>query len=162
MIFRRNKKQVPGLNTASLPDLIFTVLFFFMIVTHIRHDAPKVEYRIPQGTELQKFTKKSAAIYIYVGKPLTMLQKKEGKEVKVQVNDKYVTPAELTDYIADERSRMQPEDRRNMTIILKADRNADMGTIIDVKQALRKANALRISYSAEKEESVTQQKASNK
>lgn len=65
MIFRRHKKDVPGLNTASLPDLIFTVLFFFMIVTHIRHDAPKVEYRIPQGTELQKLTKKSATTYIY-------------------------------------------------------------------------------------------------
>ena len=158
MIFRRNKKQVPGLNTASLPDLIFTVLFFFMIVTHIRHDAPKVEYRIPQGTELQKLEKKSATIYIYVGKPLTQLQKKEGKEVKVQVNDKYVTPDELTDYIVDERSRMQPEDRRQMTVVLKADRNADKGTVMDVKQALRKADALRISYSAEREERGKQKK----
>ena len=135
-MFRRHKKKVPGLNTASLPDLIFTVLFFFMIVTHIRHDAPKVEYRIPQGTELQKLTKKSAATYIYIGKPIGQLQKSEGTAVKVQMNDKYVT--------------MMPEDRQQMTVNLKADRNADMGTIIDVKQALRRANALRISYSAER------------
>lgn len=147
----QRKKMVPGLNTASLPDLIFTVLFFFMIVTHIRHDAPKVEYRIPQGTELQKLTKKSAATYIYIGKPLEQLQKKEGTAVKVQMNDKYVTPDEITDYVTDERSRMMPEDRQQMIVNLKADRNADMGTIIDVKQALRHANALRISYSAEQE-----------
>lgn len=150
-MFRRHKKMVPGLNTASLPDLIFTVLFFFMIVTHIRHDAPKVEYRIPQGTELQKLTKKSAATYIYIGKPLEQLQKKEGMDIKVQINDKYVTTDEITDYITDERSRMMPEDRQQMIVNLKADRNADMGTIIDVKQALRRANALRISYSAEHE-----------
>ena len=149
-MFRRHKKKVPGLNTASLPDLIFTVLFFFMIVTHIRHDAPKVEYRIPQGTELQKLTKKSAATYIYIGKPIGQLQKSEGTAVKVQMNDKYVTPDEITDYVIDERSRMMPEDSQQMTVNLKADRNADMGTIIDVKQALRRANALRISYSAER------------
>ena len=149
-MFRRHKKKVPGLNTASLPDLIFTVLFFFMIVTHIRHDAPKVEYRIPQGTELQKLTKKSAATYIYIGKAIGQLQKSEGTAVKVQMNDKYVTPDEITDYVIDERSRMMPEDRQQMTVNLKADRNADMGTIIDVKQALRRANALRISYSAER------------
>ena len=147
----QRKKMVPGLNTASLPDLIFTVLFFFMIVTHIRHDAPKVEYRIPQVTELQKLTKKSAATYIYLGKPLEQLQKKEGTAVKVQMNGKYVTPDEITDYVTDERSRMMPEDRQQMIVNLKADRNADMGTIIDVKQALRRANALHISYSAEQE-----------
>ena len=78
--------------------------------------------------------------------------------MKVQVNDKYVTPDELTDYIVDERSRMQPEDRRQMTVVLKADRNADMGTVMDVKQALRKADALRISYSAEREEQWKQKK----
>ena len=101
--------------------------------------------------ELQKLTKKSAATYIYIGKPLEQLQKKEGTAVKVQMNDKYVTPDEITDYVTDERSRMMPEDRQQMIVNLKADRNADMGTIIDVKQALRRANALRISYSAEQE-----------
>ena len=147
MIFRRHKKDVPGLNTASLPDLIFTVLFFFMIVTHIRHDAPKVEYRIPQGTELQKLTKKSATTYIYIGKPIKPLQRKDGTAVRVQMNDKYVTPEEITDYVIDERSRMLPEDRGQMTVSLKADRNADMGTITDVKQVkavLRHCNSAQI------------------
>ena len=46
--FRKRQHFVPNLNTASLPDLIFTVLFFFMIVTHMRKVAPKVKYRVPQ------------------------------------------------------------------------------------------------------------------
>ena len=51
-MIRRSKREMPGLNTASLPDLIFTVLFFFMIVTHMRTDVMKVRYQTPQGTEL--------------------------------------------------------------------------------------------------------------
>lgn len=69
-MFRRRDHEVPGLNTASLPDLIFTVLFFFMIVTHMREVQVKVKYQVPQGTELERLTKKSAVSYIYIGKPL--------------------------------------------------------------------------------------------
>ena len=62
-MFKRRKYEVPGLNTASLPDLIFTVLFFFMIVTHMQKVAVKVKYQVPQGTELTRLTKKSAYLY---------------------------------------------------------------------------------------------------
>ena len=65
MIFdNRNRRQMPQLNTASLPDLIFTVLFFFMVVTHMRTVALKVEFRVPQGTELTRLTKKTAVSYV--------------------------------------------------------------------------------------------------
>ncbi|MBP5712733.1 MAG: biopolymer transporter ExbD, partial [Prevotella sp.] len=58
--FRKHtRRSVPMLNTASLPDLIFTVLFFFMIVTHMRNESVKVEYEKPQGTELSRLAKKS-------------------------------------------------------------------------------------------------------
>ena len=67
MFRRRRRQDVPALNTASLPDLIFTVLFFFMIVTHMRQVTLKVQYQVPAGTELTKLTKKSAVTYIYIG-----------------------------------------------------------------------------------------------
>ena len=53
-MFRYHSHEMPGLNTASLPDLIFSVLFFFMIVTHMRKETLKVQYRVPQGTELTR------------------------------------------------------------------------------------------------------------
>ena len=56
------KRDVPGLNLASLPDLIFTVLFFFMIVTHMRDVNPKVRYEVPQGTELSKTANKGGLV----------------------------------------------------------------------------------------------------
>ena len=70
-LFRRHIHEMPGLNTASLPDLIFSVLFFFMIVTHMRKETLKVEYRVPQGTELTRLTKKSAVSYVHIGRPIS-------------------------------------------------------------------------------------------
>lgn len=145
-IYRSRHHQVPGLNTASLPDLIFTVLFFFMIVTHMQKVAVKVKYRVPQGTELTRLTKKSAVTYIYIGRPINGQHTQGG--TRIQVNDKFTTPVELADYIVAERERMSPEDVEQMTISIKADRNTPMGIITDVKQALRQAKAYRITYSA--------------
>lgn len=148
-IIRHRSHQVPGLNTASLPDLIFSVLFFFMIVTHMQKVAVKVKYRVPQGTELTRLTKKTAVTYIYIGRPEVGLQGKVGRGTRVQVNDKFATPADIVDYVSSEQDRMSPEDRQQMTVSIKADRNTQMGIITDVKQALRMAKATRITYSAE-------------
>lgn len=147
MMFRRHSREVPALNTSSLPDLIFTVLFFFMIVTHMRHETVKVQYQVPQGKELTRLTKKSAVSYIYIGKPMAR-HGQRGGETCVQLNDKYVEPAEIMDYISAERNRMTAEDQQAMTVSIKADKHTKMGVITDVKQALRQAKALRINYSA--------------
>ena len=143
-IYRRASHQVPGLNTAALPDLIFTVLFFFMIVTHMRKVELKVKYQVPAGTELSRLTKKSTVTYIYIGRGVG------GSDTKmsIQLNDKLSEVSDIVDYIVEERKRMSPEDVGKMTVSIKADRQADMGLITDVKQALRQANALRINYSA--------------
>ena len=67
-IRQRRQHEVPTLNTSSLPDLIFTVLFFFMIVTHMRKVTLKVEYVLPQGTELTRLTKKQAVTHVFSGR----------------------------------------------------------------------------------------------
>lgn len=147
-MFRRKRHEVPGLNTASLPDLIFSVLFFFMIVTHMQKVAVKVKYRTPEGTELTRLTKKSAVSYIYIGRPSEGLRQTYGNRTRVQLNDKFISPSEVADYISAERERMSPEDQQQMTVSIKADRHTQMGIINDVKQSLRKAKAYKISYSA--------------
>ncbi len=149
MRFRRKTREVPGLNTSSLPDLIFSVLFFFMIVTHMRQVTLKVKFRVPQGKELTRLTKKSAVSYVYIGKPVSASTGRQmGDTTLVQLNDKYATPAEVTDYLVAEKKRMSPEDQQQMTVSIKADRTTKMGVITDVKQALRQAKALRVNYSA--------------
>lgn len=147
-MFKRKCFDVPELNTASLPDLIFSVLFFFMIVTHMRKVTLKVECRVPQGKELTRLTKKSAVSYIYIGKPTKDVRGKYGTETRIQLNDKFATASEVMDYMIAEKHHMSPEDLRLMSVSIKADRDTKMGVITDVKQALRQAKVLRINYSA--------------
>ena len=139
---------MPELNTSSLPDLIFTLLFFFMIVTTMREVSLKVQFRSPHATELEKLEKKSLVSFIYVGKPIPEFQKKMGSETRIQLNDKFSEVSEVQDYITQERLNMKEEDQPFMTVSLKIDKDTKMGIVTEVKQALRKAYALKISYSA--------------
>ena len=148
---RPSKHEVPGLNTASLPDLIFSVLFFFMIVTHMRTETLKVTYRVPQGRELSRLVKKSAVVYIHIGKPIPGKTPPSALIFEgscIQMNDKYVSPADIVDYISADRARLLPEDQQRMVVSIKADRDTKMAVVQAVKQALRQAKALKVSYSA--------------
>lgn len=141
-MFLKKRRSVPGLNTSSLPDLIFTVLFFFMIVTHMRTDNPRVKYTEPRGSELSKLPNRPTVYRIFIGKEVT-----EGS-YRIQLNDKFVSIADIEDFFEQEKEHLSPSDAESITVSIKADRNVDMGVITDVKQALRRANVLKISYSA--------------
>ena len=143
-MYRHQSHEVPGLNTSSLPDLIFSVLFFFMIVTHMRKANVLVKYKVPARTELTRLTKRSATSYIYVGTPMQPLAD-GGSEI--QLNDKIVSPEEIEPYMIRERKNLGQEDKEKMQVSIKADRKTKMGVITDIKQALRKANVLQITYS---------------
>jgi len=145
---KTGKRGMPMLNTSSLPDLIFTLLFFFMIVTTMREVSLKVEFKIPQGTELEKLEKKSLVTFIYVGKPTAEFRKKLGSESRIQLNDAYAEVDEIQAYVTNERSSMKEEDQPFMTVSLKIDQDTKMGIVTDIKQALRQAYALKINYSA--------------
>ena len=145
---KTGNRGMTTLNTSSLPDLIFTLLFFFMIVTTMREVSLKVEFKIPQGTELEKLEKKSLVTFIYVGKPTAEFRKKLGSESRIQLNDAYAEVDEIQAYVTNERSSMKEEDQPFMTVSLKIDQDTKMGIVTDIKQALRQAYALKINYSA--------------
>ena len=145
---KSGKKGMPELNTSSLPDLIFTMLFFFMIVTTMREVTLKVQFQTPAATELEKLEKKSLVTFIYIGKPTQELQAKMGAETRIQLNDRFADVSEVQDYIYQERELMNESDQPFMQVSIKADKDTKMGIITDVKQALRQSYALNISYSA--------------
>ena len=145
---KSGKRGMPELNTSSLPDLIFSLLFFFMMITTMREVTLKVQFRAPQGTELEKLEKKSLVTFIYIGKPVAQFQKQMGAETRIQLNDKFSEVSEVQDYIFQERENMKEEDQPFMTVSLKVDKETKMGIVTDVKQALRQAYALNINYSA--------------
>jgi len=146
---KKKKRDVPEVNTASLPDLVFTILFFFMMITSMREVSLKVQFRSPVATELTKLEKKSLATYIYIGKPNSPeLIAKMGNESRLQLNDQIADVSEVGNYIAQEKASMKEEDQPYMTTYIKGDLETTMGIITDLKQALREAYALKISYSA--------------
>ncbi len=146
----KGKREMPELNTSSLPDLIFSVLFFFMIVTSMREVELKVMFKVPSGTEIEKLERKSLVSYIYIGPPMSDLRPQYGSGTRIQLNDKFSEVEEIHDYVSQERKSMSERDQPFMKISLKIDNNTQMGIITDVKQALRRAQALSIVYSATK------------
>ena len=143
---KKASREMPEMNTSSLPDLIFTISFFFMIVTTMREVTLQVKLVVPQGTELEKLEKKSAVSYIYVGPPTDALRAQMGSSTRIQLNDRYAEPREVMDFVAQERQGMA--NQAEQVISIKADSKTQMGIITDIKEVLRKSWALRINYSA--------------
>ncbi|MEG3657468.1 biopolymer transporter ExbD [Arenibacter palladensis] len=144
-----NKKKdaaLPAVNTASLPDIVFMLLFFFMTVTVMKDSTLKVENVLPNASEIKKLEKKDRVIYIYVGKPTKEYEKTYGTESKIQLNDKFADASEVGDYILMERAKKPQELQNVLTTALKVDKEANMGIISDIKQELRKVNALKVNY----------------
>ncbi len=153
--FRKDeKKTVPGLSTASLPDIIFMLLFFFMVSTVIRETTVNVAQRLPSATEVQKLENKNLVSHIYIGKPKSTYQDRFGTEPRIQLNDSFAKVEDIRDYILTEREKLDESQKSKMTTVLKIDKETEMGIVTDVKQALRKASALKINYSAAETESV--------
>ncbi len=148
MKLRRRDHSIPELNMAAMPDLIFTVLFFFMIVTHMKENTVHVEYRQPEGSSLQKVGHKSSVIDIYIGK------ERSGGGYKVQVNSDIVPFEELASRLSEERGKIPSDGMVYLTASLQADRDVPMSIINKVKSALRTANILKINYSAKDNETV--------
>ncbi len=138
------------INTASLPDIIFMLLFFFMVTTVMRETNLKVRITPPNATEIKKLEKKSLVSFIYVGKPILALQKVYGTEPRIQLNDVFATTDDIRDFVSSEREQMDELEQKQMTVSLKIDKDTKMGVVTDIKQELRKASALKINYSSRK------------
>lgn len=151
--FRKDsKKDTPGISTASLPDIVFMLLFFFMVTTVMRETTIMVQQSLPQATEIQKLEKKSLVSYIYIGSPVERMQGTYGSKARIQLNDAFATVDDIQQYITSERTARDEKEVPFMTTSIKADQNTKMGIVTDVKQELRKANALKINYSTRKED----------
>ena len=144
------KKEVPAITTASLPDIMFMLLFFFMVSTTLRENTVNVSQSLPFATEITKLEKKSLVSYIYVGAPRKEFQALYGTESRIQLDDKFAKVDDIRGYIAGEWEKRAEEDRPKMTVSLKSDEKTKMGIINEIKTELRKAEALKINYSAKK------------
>ena len=143
---KKKDGDLPAVSTASLPDIVFMLLFFFMTVTTMKDSSLLVQNTLPNASEIKKLEKKDRVIYIYVGKPTQEYQSVYGTEPKIQLNDKFASVDEVGSYILAERAKKPQELQNVLTTALKVDKEANMGLISDIKQQLRKVNALKVNY----------------
>ena len=144
--FRQQQHDVPALNMAAMPDLIFTVLFFFILVTHMRDFKPQVRYDVPHGTQLEKTARRSNVVYLFLGKPVDDQGRVLSDETRIQLNDHFVTVDDIGREVSHARSQMSESDRQRMVVSIRADRDVEMGLLNDVKQQLRRVGALHVNY----------------
>ncbi|MBQ3043033.1 MAG: biopolymer transporter ExbD [Alistipes sp.] len=142
---KKGKKEVPAMSTSSLPDIVFMLLFFFMAATTMREVDPEVSVALPEAHEVTQLDKKDL-VNIWVGMPLNA---KEGEDaLKIQLNDKTGEVNMVQEFVKEAAATKQVDDLKTLTINLRVDKEATVGLLTDVKQELRKADALTISYAA--------------
>jgi biopolymer transport protein ExbD len=151
---KKGKKGQPAVNTAALPDIVFMLLFFFMVTTVMRETSLKVINVTPKATEVSKLERKSLVAYIYVGKPIKSLQGAFGTAARIQLNDAFKTKEDIALFVEMERDARDEAERNMITWSLKVDQNTKMGIVTEVKQELREVNALKINYSTKKTDQI--------
>ncbi|MEM0961271.1 MAG: biopolymer transporter ExbD [Bacteroidota bacterium] len=136
------KQEIP---TASMPDIIFMLLIFFMVTTVLRETELLVNVSIPQAEAIEKIDQKRLIQYVYIGPE--RLESGGLGETAVQIDDAIVR--ELPDVRQVMYRRLRDEPR---TIVsMRVDREVETGELYDVQQELREAEALRVNYSTSRE-----------
>ena len=147
-------KEAPKVSTASLPDIVFMLLFFFMVATVMRENSLKIQNQLPVADQIEKLDKKNPISYVYAGKPSRGYEK-YGTEARIQLNDKFAEINEIAGFVNAERAALREELVPFLTISLKVDKDANMGIVGDIKQELRKVNALKINYTTGKGDALS-------
>lgn len=148
MFTKKRGKTNPEVSTASLPDIIFMLLFFFMVVTVLRDGERKVAVVVPEATELQKLQQKSLVNHIWIGKPVEKFRSTYGTKPRIQLGDKFASEYDIPLFLEQHKIKVPEAQRPRITTSLKVDGKVTMGIVTDVKTALRKANQLKVNYSA--------------
>lgn len=147
---KKRGKSSPAINTASLPDIVFMLLFFFMVVTKLRDSELKVKISTPFATELTKLEEKSLVNYIYIGRPIERYQAVYGTKPRMQLGDKFAEIGEIPLFLERFKVKIPEPQRPKITSSLRVDGDVTMGIVQDVKTQLRKSNQLKVNYSAKK------------
>ena len=125
-----------------------------MVATVMRENSLKIQNQLPVADQIEKLDKKNPISYVYAGKPSRGYEK-YGTEARIQLNDKFAEINEIAGFVNAERAALREELVPFLTISLKVDKDANMGIVGDIKQELRKVNALKINYTTGKGDALS-------
>lgn len=145
--FKKGKQgDLPAISTASLPDIVFMLLFFFMVATVMRDNSLMIQNNLPGADQVEKL-KKDRTTFIYAGKPAKGYEK-YGTEAQIQMNDAIVDVDNIQSKVYEAINGMNEDLQSKIVIGLKVDKETNAGLVSDIKQELREANALKVMYIA--------------
>ncbi len=145
-MMRKSERPSTEIPTSALPDIIFILLFFFMVTTKLKTAEVKVKQEFPAITQIQKLERENQAAYIFVGAPLDT---RYGRTPLVEVNGTFISPIRISEFVKTERERMG-EKANLIQWVVKSDKNAKMGLMNDVKKELRDVDARDLFFVAER------------
>jgi biopolymer transport protein ExbD len=141
---RKTSDTEPEFTTASLPDIVFMLLIFFMVSTVLREQNIKVRTQLPQAEALTKIDQKRLVSKIHIGP----LKKGENEgDTRIQIDDALIENRNAIRTIMYNKLQEQPK----LIASLKVDQESEMEVINEVQQELREAGALRINYSSNRQ-----------
>ena len=141
---KKDSSDVPAISTASLPDIVFMLLFFFMVSTTLRDTDLMLDNALPKADQTNKLDKKERVFSIYIGKPHPKYHLGSGE--KVQLDDKIADVSEIPDFVKKERAKRDPALENALVCALKVDKNSKMGLVSDVKRKLRESAQYKVNY----------------
>ncbi|WP_304142410.1 MULTISPECIES: biopolymer transporter ExbD [Mesoflavibacter] len=147
---KKGSNELPAISTASLPDIVFMLLFFFMVATVMRDSSLKIKNNLPSAADTEKLGQKNLIMFIYAGPPSDNYKERYGTEARIQLNDKLANISDIGAFVAAERATKREEEVPMLITALKVDKSTNMGLVSDVEQALRKAGQLKINYTTKK------------
>ena len=153
----KKKRIEPGISTASLPDIVFMLLFFFMVATKSKDNEASVIVKLPSASETGKLEDKTPTAYIQLGIPVQSLQKMYGDKTSIQLNDAIKSKKDIRMFVDEKRasikanySEVDPQigvsKAKKMAVCLKVDKKTKLGMVNEVKEELRDASALKVNY----------------
>jgi biopolymer transport protein ExbD len=145
--FKKEKKRSsPALSTASLPDIVFMLLFFFMVATVMRETEMQVDVKQPEANEVIKLENRKLVAHVYIGTPV---KAGLGKEPRIQLDDQLVNDAtKVRQWLDIKKGKLSPVEAEQLVVSLKVDAKTKMGIVNRVKYELRDNLQFRINYSA--------------
>ncbi|MBQ08527.1 MAG: biopolymer transporter ExbD [Gammaproteobacteria bacterium] len=130
MQFNRKIKLESDIPTASMPDIIFMLLIFFMVTTVLR-EYSGLPINLPKAKRIEKLKSKRHTTHIWIS-----------KEGLISIEDKLYSIKDVRHVMYDKRSS-DPQ----LVVSLKSDEEARMALVSGIHNELRKADALKLNYS---------------
>ena len=131
MRLKKKNKPEAAIPTSSLPDIIFMLLIFFIVVSVLR-EFTGLKVLLPEAKKISKLEGKRHVSNIWAT-----------KDAIISVDDQIVDITEIRNIMYDKRVA-DPQ----LVVSLKADRQVEMKIISKIHQELREADALKVNYSS--------------